>query len=175
MQRTDAVNIILKVFLPCRCQCEATGIRPLTETDKMKTLTITREQFQDLEDAYDDAMSDRNVLLLRSIKAEMVEWIEAAHAEALAEWFDRLDSDLLPEALEVVVNVTDLPSMDHDRAKWLENRLAIFWGACDDATRASMTDAAHDEALEINQCFDFNVQQVKLAAEHQRSVLERLA
>ncbi|MFS7244442.1 hypothetical protein AB6880_01860 [Rahnella inusitata] len=77
----------------------------------MKTLIITREQFQDLEDAYDDAMSDRNVLLLRSIKAEMVEWIEAAHTEA----------------------------------------------------------------LEINQCFDFNVQQVELAAEHQRAVLERLA
>lgn len=77
----------------------------------MKTLIITREQFQDLEDAYDDAMSDRNVLLLRSIKAEMVEWIEIAHTEA----------------------------------------------------------------LEINQCFDFNVQQVELAAKHQRAVLERLA
>lgn len=123
----------------------------------MKTLTITREQFQDLENAYDDAMSDRNVLLLRSIKAEMVEWIEAAHTEALAEWFDRMDCDLSPEGKAA-------ESMQND-----------FYAANDEAARRALVDTAHAEALEINQCFDFNVQQVKLAAEHQRSVLERLA
>lgn len=157
MQRTDAVNIILKVFLPCRCQCEATDIRPLTETDKMKTLTITREQFQDLEDVYDEAMSDRNVLLLRSIKAELTEMVECAHTEALAEWLDRLDNDLSPEGKAA-------EAMQND-----------FYAANDEAARRFLVANSHTEALEINQCFDFNVQQVELAAEHQRAVLERLA
>lgn len=118
----------------------------------MKTLIITREQFQDLEDAYDDAMSDRNVLLLRSIKAEMVEWIEAAHTEAL-EMNDQIDITR--------VNAARVQSQ--------------FYGAYDYPRRRDIVEAAHAEALEINQCFDFNVQQVELAAKHQRAVLERLA
>jgi len=54
------------------------------------------------------------------------------------------------EIVTTVINVADLPSMDHDRAEWLKNRWAMFWGACDYTTRANMVDAAHAEALEMH-------------------------
>lgn len=50
-----------------------------------------------------------------------------------------------------------------------------FYAANDEQARREIIDSAHAEALEINQCFDFNVQQSELAAEQQRAVLERLA
>jgi len=61
-------------------------------------------------------------------------------------WDDFTASKVVTED-DGVINISDLPSMDHERAEWLKNRWTMFWGAYDDATRASMTDAAHNEAL----------------------------
>jgi hypothetical protein len=52
---------------------------------------------------------------------------------------------------------------------------ADIWLQADEYDRFAAFEMAHNEALEINQCFDFNVQQAELAAKQQRSVLERLA
>lgn len=49
-----------------------------------------------------------------------------------------------------VINIADIPVMDEARYQWLKNRFAMFWGGCDDATRKSMIEAAHDEGLRIN-------------------------
>lgn len=72
--------------------------------------------------------------------------IEAAHAEALL-----MDAEFNFELVSRVINISDLPCMDEDRAQWLKNRWSMFWGATDVATRVSMVEAAHVEALAMNQ------------------------
>jgi len=61
-----------------------------------------------------------------------VKTIDGAHAEALAEWFDRLDSDLSPEGKAAEALQTD------------------FYAANDEAARRVIVENCHDEALEMN-------------------------
>lgn len=109
----------------------------------MKTLTITREKFETLQEEHSCAVAEGNGPLAQFVTLDMKDVIAEVHAEAL--------------------------EINHRR------RVAEFFGGLDYEARKASVDTAHSEALEINQCFDFNVQQVKLGAEHQRAVLERLA
>lgn len=40
---------------------------------------------------------------------------------------------------------------ENNRFDWLANRWGLFWGACDNSTRRTMIEAAHAEAIRINQ------------------------
>jgi len=87
--------------------------------------------------------------------------LERLHAEAL-----EMDAEFNFELVSREINISDLPCMDDDRARWLDNRWAMFWKACDDATRASMVEAAHTEALTMNQSRSETVRAVIASAIH---------
>lgn len=80
--------------------------------------------------------------------------VEDAHAEALD-----MDAEFNFELVSREINISDLPCMDEDRYQWLKNRWAMFWGACDHASRTEMVDEAHTEALEMNYDYDLKAEQ----------------